>query len=102
MKTKNESNKDCNQANCSPLDKIKEYLKAYDDETLDKMCAQAKIDLEESSQKQPNSDWHESCFSAVIILNDEKQRRFSESCANAVENTTTNKNSKPHKKTYEA
>jgi len=54
---------------------IKSYFASKTDEELSELLQQAKDDLEKITDRETNSEWHEACFSAVIMTSEEIQRR---------------------------
>jgi len=57
------------------LEEIKTMIKKLDDPTLIEYFQIAKSDCESASVNDPNSDWHEQCFSAVLVLSQEMIER---------------------------
>lgn len=57
------------------IQEILEYFETLNDDQL-KMELEAAIQaLKYVSENQPNSDWHESCFAAVIMFTTEMNKR---------------------------
>lgn len=50
-------------------------VSTYSDKELKSAFDEAKIDLENAANTERNSEWHEACFAAVIILAQEIARR---------------------------
>lgn len=56
-------------------DPTAQYLQSLTNEELVESFETAKTDLEEVSDEDRNSEWHEACFAAVIVYGNEVVRR---------------------------
>lgn len=54
---------------------IADHLSDLDDDALKAAFKEAENDLAEAAAQQPNSEWHESCFAALMIYGGELAKR---------------------------
>lgn len=54
---------------------IEQYISDLSREDLIAKFDQAKQDLEEAATSQRNSEWHQECFAACLLLGDEMRKR---------------------------
>lgn len=54
---------------------IADHLAEMSDGALRMAFQQSEIDLAEAAAQQPNSDWHQSCFAALLIYGGELAKR---------------------------
>lgn len=52
-----------------------EDLKEMNDQALADFFDEVKVDLKQASEDQPESEWHQACFAAALIVADEIQSR---------------------------
>lgn len=54
---------------------IKEMIEGWSNEKLREEFDIAVVALKDSAENQNNSEWHESCFAAVLLMGDELAAR---------------------------
>ncbi len=51
------------------------YIRGLSDDELEVMLAQAHADTVKAGVEQQDSEWHQSCFCALVVMCQEKNRR---------------------------
>ena len=64
-----------NKERGTPRDALDVFLRGMNDDELTEWLERAEADLAKVAEEAPDSEWHERCFAAVVILVEEMSAR---------------------------